>query len=157
MAKKKSDSKKGCSGIDVEKIRQRAAEIWKSKCQSLNTALDDWLQAERELKAQTGFKHKTSDQYTPEEIARIRERAQAIRDEKIRSLRTAFDDWIQAEQELKEELQKKVNLKDLFDMWFTKVSPHMASLLDEDTAARRTIFDDALGKEYIELMAECMT
>ena len=92
--KKQSKGDKKYSKSDMEKIRKRASEIWKGKCQALNTALDDWLQAEREFKAATGIEHKGSHQYTSGEVAGIKERAQAIRKAKISSLRTAFDDWI---------------------------------------------------------------
>ncbi|MFH1801153.1 MAG: DUF2934 domain-containing protein [Candidatus Omnitrophota bacterium] len=153
---KKSIADKEYSKRDLEKIRKRASEIWKRKCQSLNTALDDWLQAERELLAATGATGKSSDQYTDEEIAKIKERAQAIRGEKIKSLRTAFDDWIEAEQEIKEELKKKIDLHDLFDLWFGKVSSRIAAVLEKDGAIQTGAFNDVLERQYVELMAECM-
>lgn len=155
MTKKSADQKK-YSETDLEKIRKRASEIWKRKCQSLNTALDDWLQAEQEFRERTGIKGQGSGQYTDDEVVKIKERAQAIREEKIRSLRTAFDDWIEAERELKEELEKKVDLKDLFDRWFSKASPRVDSLLKTENRVRASIFDDALGQQYVELMEECM-
>ena len=151
-----SDKGTKYSRTDLEKIRKRAREIWARKRESFNTALNDWLQAEQELKAGNKLEHTRSDQYTGEEIAKIKERAQAIRDMKVRSLHTAFDDWIEAEQELKEELTKKINILDLFDMWFLRVSPRVASLLNEETPVRHGIFDSELGKEYVELMSECI-
>jgi len=153
---KKPDAGKKYSKADLEKIRKRASEIWKGKCQALNTALDDWLQAEQELKATTGIKDKTSAQYTSEEVSKIRERAQAIREEKVKSLRTAFDDWIEAEQELKEELGKKINVDDLFDLWFSKVSPRITALLKTNTGTHAGTFNDVLEQEYVELMTACM-
>jgi hypothetical protein len=153
---KKSKSEKKQSGIDIKKIRQRAREIWKRKCDSLNTALDDWLQAERELRTQIGIEHKRPEEYTKEEIKKIRARAQAVREEKVRSLRTAFNDWIEAEQELKEELKQKVNLSDLFDLWFGKVSSNLPSLIQVDPVPPVGAVDDILGQCYVELMAECM-
>lgn len=155
MTKKPTPQKK-YSGADLEKIRRRASDIWKRKCQALNTALDDWLQAERELKATTGIKDKKADQYTAEEVAKIKARAEAIRQEKVQSLRTAFDDWIEAEQELKEELGKKVDLHDLFDRWFNKVSPRVMALLKTDAQIHAGTFNDVLEQEYVELMTECM-
>ena len=151
-----SDKGNKYSQTDLEKIRKRAREIWSRKRESFNTALNDWLQAEQELKAGNALEHTRSDQYTASEIAKIKERAQAIRDMKVRSLHTAFDDWIEAEQELKEELTKKINILELFDMWFLRVSPRVASLLDEETPVRHGIFDSELGKEYVELMSECI-
>ena len=75
----------------------------------------------------------------------------------MKSLRTAFDDWIEAEKELTEELKKKkIDLRDLFDMWFKKISPRVDELLDGDLTIQRGIFDDELGKEYVELMMECV-
>jgi Protein of unknown function (DUF2934) len=153
---KKFNANKEYSKRDLEKIRKRASEIWKGKCQSLNTALDDWLQAERELLAATGATGKSSDQYTNEEIAKIKERAQAIREEKIKSLRTAFDDWIEAEQEIKEELKKKIDLRDLFDLWFSGASSRVTELLEKDGAIQTGMFNDVLERQYVELMAECM-
>jgi ABC-type phosphate transport system auxiliary subunit len=148
---------KGHSKLDPQKIKKRANEIWKRKREALNTALDDWLQAERELKIQNGLKDKNPSQYTSEDVTKIRERAQAIREEKVKSLRTAFDDWIEAEKELTEELKKKkIDLRDLFDMWFKKISPRVDELLDGDLTIQRGIFDDELGKEYVELMMECV-
>lgn len=144
------------SKLDPQKIRARANEIWKRKREALNTALDDWLQAERELKIQNGLKDKSPSQYTSEDVTKIRERAQAIREEKVQSLRTAFDDWIEAEKELTEELKEKIDLRDLFDMWFKRILPRVDELLDGDTTLRRGVFDDALGKEYVELMMECV-
>ena len=156
MTKKPTADKK-YSKADLEKIRKRAAEIWRGKCQALNTALDDWLQAEQELMATTGIKDKKPDQYTSEEVAKIRERAQTIREEKVKSLRTAFDDWIEAEQELKEELKKKkIDIHDLFDLWFSKASSGVTSLLKTDTEIHGRSFNDILEQEYVELMAECM-
>ena len=154
---KKKNAEKKYTSVDLEKIRKRAGEIWQRKCRSLNTALDDWLQAERELRTQARIGHKKSDQYTSEEVAKIKARAQTIRDEKVKSLRTAFDDWIEAEQELKEELKKRVDPKDLFDRWFSKASSRVDSLMKADPEIRASIFDDALGQQYVELMAECMT
>lgn len=153
---KKYKNEKKYSEKDLQKIRKRAAEIWKRKHDALNTALDDWLQAERELKDKNALRRTCSDQYLPEEIARIQERAQAIRNEKVESLRTAFDDWIEAEQELKEELKKKVYLPDLFDMWFLRISPRVATLLNGNSPVSRSIFDSEFGKQYVELMSECM-
>ena len=154
---KKPGNDKQYSKADLEKIRKRATEIWKGKCQALNTALDDWLQAERELVATNGMKGKKPDQYTSEEIARIKARAQAIREEKVKSLRTAFDDWIEAEQEFKAELQKKkVDLHGLFDLWFTKASSGVTSLLETDTEVHGRSFNDILEQEYVDLMTECM-
>jgi lysophospholipase L1-like esterase len=144
------------SAADLAKIRKRAREIWKRKCQALNTALDDWLQAERELRTQIGINHKQWHQYTDLEVAKIRVRAQAIREEKVRSLRTAFDDWIEAEQELKEELQKKINLSDLFDVWFGPASDRVTSLIKKDPAIQPGVLDEVLGKLYVKLMASCM-
>ena len=149
-------STKGHPKLDPKKIKERANEIWKRKREALNTALDDWLQAERELKIQNGLKDKNPSQYTSEDVTKIRERAQAIREEKVKSLRTAFDDWIEAEKELKEELKKKIDPRDLFDMWFKRISPRVDELLDGDLIIRRGIFDDELGKEYVDLMMECM-
>lgn len=152
MSAKKSNLK-----LNQEEIRKRANAIWQRKCQSLNTALDDWLQAERELRAQIGIEQKQPSQYTPEEIAKIKERAQAIHEEKIKSLRTAFDDWIEAEKELAAELKnKKINLSDLFDIWFSRVSPRVATILDGETEPRPSLFDEVFAKEYVDLMAECM-
>jgi tRNA/tmRNA/rRNA uracil-C5-methylase (TrmA/RlmC/RlmD family) len=154
---KKSSGDKKYSKADLEKIRKRAAEIWKGKCQALNTALDDWLQAERELMATIGIRDKKPDQYTSEETARIRERAQAIRETKVASLRTAFDDWIEAEQELKEELKKKkIDTHGLFDRWFSKASPGVTSLLKKDTEIHGRSFNDILEQKYVDLMTECM-
>ena len=154
---KKSEGDKKYSKTDLEKIRKRATEIWKGKCQALNTALDDWLQAERELTVSDGLKDKKPDQYTSEDIAKIKARAQTIREAKVASLRTAFDDWIEAEQELKEELKKKkIESRDLFDRWFSKASPGVTSLLKTDTEIHGRSFNDILEQEYVELMAECM-
>lgn len=151
------DTEKDHPKLDSRKIKKRANEIWKRKCQSLNTALDDWLQAERELKTQAGIGNKEPGQYTSAEVTRIRKRAQAIRDGKIQLLRTAFDDWIEAEKELAEELKnKKIDLHALFDLWFKKASPRVDSLLNEGAEFHRSIFDEALGQEYVELMADCM-
>lgn len=156
MTKKPAGDKK-YSKVDLEKIRKRATEIWKGKCQALNTALDDWLQAERELMASTGTQNKKPDQYTSEETAKIRERAQAIRETKVASLRTAFDDWIEAEQELKEELKKKkIDTRGLFDRWFSKASPGVTSLLKKDAEIHGRSFNDILEQEYVDLMTECM-
>jgi len=152
----KSNAAKKYSGPDFEKIRKRATEIWKRKCQSLNTALDDWLQAEQELRATSGIKDKSSDQYMNEEVAKIKVRAQAIREEKVQSLRTAFDDWIEAEQELKEELGKKIDLHGLFDLWFKGTSSRIAALLKKDGTIQASTFNDILEQQYVELMAECM-
>ncbi len=153
---KKSNTDKKYSKADLEKIRKRAREIWKRKCLSFNTALDDWLQAEQELRTTIGIQNKRSDQYTDEEVAKIKARAQAIREEKIGSLRTAFDDWIEAEQELKEELTKKVNLKDLFDLWFNRSSSRIAELLKKDGSVHPNMFNEILEQQYVELMTECM-
>lgn len=153
----KVNSHKKYSNSDLKKIRKRAAEIWKGKCQSLNTALDDWLEAEQELKSQSAISHKKPDQYTEAEVLKIKKRAQAIRDEKVKSLRTAFDDWIEAEKELKGELKGHVKPSDLFDLWFSKASSKVAALLREDTVIPSSTLDDVLGRQYIELMAECMT
>lgn len=156
MTEKPAGDKK-YSKADLKKIRQRAAEIWRGKCRALNTALDDWLQAEQELMATTGIKDKKPDQYTDEEVAKIRGRAQAIREEKVKSLHTAFDDWIEAEQELKEELKKKkIDPHALFDLWFSKASSGVTLLLKTDTEIHGRSFNDILEQEYIELMAECM-
>ena len=156
MTKKHGNDKK-YSKEDIEKIRKRAAEIWKGKCQALNTALDDWLQAERELLASAGIWNKKPDQYTGEEVAKIKERAQAIREEKVASLRTAFDDWIEAEQEFKEELKnKKIESRDLFDRWFSKTSAGVTSLLKTDAEIHGRSFNDIFEQEYVELMTECM-
>lgn len=152
---KKTDSKKKYSEADLGKIRKKASEIWKRKCQSLNTALDDWLQAERELKAQMGIEHKRPEEYTAEEAGKIGERAQAVREEKIKSLRTAFNDWIEAEQEFKNELDQKIKVSGLFDLWFGKASSHVALLLKTDTVPVGG-FDDILGEHYVELMTECI-
>lgn len=156
IMKNKSNAGKKYSKSDLEKIRKRASEIWKGKCQALNTALDDWLQAEREFRAMTGTPHKGPGQYTSEDVARIKVRAQAIRDEKVRSLRTAFDDWIQAEQELQGELNKKIKLQDLFDLWFDKSSDRVVEILKKDGAIQTGAFNDILEQQYIEIMAECM-
>ncbi len=153
---KKSDQPKKYSNSDLEKIRKRASEIWKGKCQALNTALDDWLQAERELKSKIGIENKKPDEYTKEQIAKIRERAEAVRQEKIGSLRTAFNDWIEAEAELKDELKKKIALNDFFDLWFSKVSSEVSELLKTDSSASMGSIDEILGKNYVELMKECM-
>ena len=154
---KKPKADKQYSKVDLERIRKRAAEIWKGKCQSLNTALDDWLQAERELVATAGIKDKKPDQYTNEDVAKIKARAQAIREEKVKSLRTAFDDWIEAEQELKEELaKKKIDPHGLFDRWFRKASSGVASLLKTDPEIHGRSFNDVLEQEYVELITECM-
>ena len=154
---KKSKADSAYSKVDLEKIRKRATEIWKGKCQALNTALDDWLQAERELTVSDGLKEKKPDQYTNEDIAKIRKRAQAIREEKVASLRTAFDDWIEAEQEFKEELKKKkIESHDLFDRWFGKASSGVTSLLKTDTEIHGRSFNDILEQEYVDLMTECM-
>jgi len=156
MAKKSMDDKK-YSKADIEKIRKRAAEIWKGKCQALNTALDDWLQAERELTVSDGLKDKKPEQYTSEDIAKIKARAQAIREEKVASLRTAFDDWIEAEQEFKAELKKKkIENRDLFDRWFSKASSGVTSLLKADAEIHGRTFNDILEQEYVDLMTECM-
>jgi hypothetical protein len=154
--KKQSKDDKKYSKSDLEKIRKRAGEIWKGKCRAMNTALDDWLQAEREFGAATGIERKGSDQYTSGEVAEIKHRAQAIRDEKIRSLRTVFDDWIQAEKELQGELSKKINLRDLFDLWFDKSSCRVTEALKKDGAIQTGAFNDILEQQYIEIMAECM-
>lgn len=153
---KKVNAEKKYSEADLKKIRKRAGEIWKRKCQSLNTALDDWLQAERELRTKIGIGHKRPDDYTDDEVRKIKERAQAIRDEKVRSLRTAFNDWIEAEQELKEELNGRINANDLFDLWFSKVSSQVALLLKKDSAASAGTMEDIFGRQYVELMKECM-
>ena len=154
---KKANNNKQYSSADLEKIRKRATEIWRRKCQALNTALDDWLQAERELTVSDGLKDKKPDQYTGEDIAKIRARAQAIREEKVKSLRTAFDDWIEAEQELKAELQKKkIDTHGLFDRWFPKASSGVTSLLKTDGEIHGRSFNDILEQEYVDLMTECM-
>jgi hypothetical protein len=154
--KKHSKGDKKYSKSDMEKIRKRASEIWKGKCQALNTALDDWLQAEREFRAATGIEHKGPQQYTSGEVAGIKERAQAIRDTKIGSLRTAFDDWFQAERELQGELNQGINLHDLFDLWFDKSSSRVVEVLKRDGAITTGAFNDILEQQYIELMAECL-
>jgi hypothetical protein len=41
-------------------------------------------------------------------------------------------------------------------MWFKKISPRVDELLDGDLTIQRGIFDDELGKEYVELMMECV-
>ncbi|MBU9888351.1 MAG: DUF2934 domain-containing protein [Candidatus Omnitrophica bacterium] len=152
-----SEGSQELSRISREKIKDRAAAIWKRKCQSLSTALDDWLQAERELRSETEIGCKSSDQYTRDAMSRIRHRAQKIREEKVRSLRTAFDDWIEAEKELREELKKKAGAGDLFDLWFHKVSARITPLLASDTTVQASAFNSALEQLYVELMAECMT
>ncbi len=153
----KSDMSKKYSDLDLEKIRKRAREIWKRKCDSFKTALDDWLQAERELKTTTDIKHKRADQYTGDEVAEIKKRAELIREEKIKTLRTTFDDWIEAEQELKEELKKKIDIHDLFDIWFKRSSSGVAELLKTDGTLQTGAFHDVLEDQYVDLMAECMT
>ncbi len=144
------------SKATTEKIRKRAAEIWKRKCQALNTALDDWLEAEREIRKKLGIEHKKPSEYTPEEIYKIRERAQAVRNEKIGSLRTAFDDWIEAEQELKQDLKKRMTVNEFFDLWFIKMSSAATTIFNAEDVPSVGDVDDLLGKEYIELMTECM-
>ncbi|HOW87426.1 MAG TPA: DUF2934 domain-containing protein [Candidatus Omnitrophota bacterium] len=154
---KKPASEEQYSKTDLEKIRERAAKIWRRKCQTLNTALDDWLQAERELTVSDGLKDKKPDQYTKEDIAKIRARARAIREEKVKSLRTAFDDWIEAEQELKEELKKKkIDIHGLFDRWFARASSDVTSLLKTDGEIHGRSFNDILEQEYVDLITECM-
>ena len=153
----KQKAEKPYSKVDIEKIRKRATEIWKGKCQALNTALDDWLQAERELTVSDGLKDKKPDQYTGADIAKIRARAQAIREEKVASLRTAFDDWIEAEQEFKAELKnKKIESSDLFDRWFSKASSGVTLLLKANMEVHGRSFNDILEQEYVDLMTECM-
>mgnify|MGYP001163225042 CR=1 FL=1 len=72
-------------------------------------------------------------------------------------MRTAFDDWIEAEQEFKEELKKKkIESRDLFDRWFSKTSAGVASRLKMDTEIHGRSFNDIFEQEYVELMAECM-
>lgn len=154
--KKSATPPKKYSKIDLEKIRKRAREIWQRKCQAMNTALDDWLQAEQELKASAGLQNKSSDQYTGDEVAKIRARAQAIRESKVQSLRTAFDDWIEAEQELKGDLKKKIKLHDLFDLWFNRSASHMSEILGKDSEMQAAAFHDVLEHQYVELMAESM-
>lgn len=151
------NAKKDLKKVKTDEIRKRANEIWKRKCRSLNTALDDWLEAERDFRVRLGDQSKKPSQYTLAEVAEIKTRAQAIRDEKILSLRTAFDDWIEAEKELVEELKnKKIDRKDLFEKWFRRASPRIAALLEENLTAKRSIFDQVLGEEYVEFMKECM-
>ena len=102
-------------------------------------------------------KDKKPDQYTNEDIAKIKTRAQAIREAKVASLRTAFDDWIEAEQEFKAELKKrKIENHDLFDRWFSKASSGVTSLLETDTEIHGRSFNDILEQEYVDLMTECM-
>jgi hypothetical protein len=151
---KKSNSGKKYSTATMEKIRTRAQEIWSRKCEALNTALDDWLQAERELRIQNQLKHKRAEDYTEEDVRKIKERAQVVREEKVGQLHTAFDDWIEAEKELKEELKGKVNIKDLFDLWFTKVAPSVDQALTDGTPL--SDIDIIMSEHYIELMAEVM-
>ncbi len=154
--KKSVTAPKKYSKTDLEKIRKRAREIWQRKCQAMNTALDDWLQAEQELKASAGLQNKPSDQYTQDEVSKIRARAQAIREAKVQSLRTAFDDWIEAEQELKNDLKKKIALGDLFDLWFNRSASHMSEILGKDSEMQAAAFHDVLERQYVELMAESM-
>jgi len=154
---KKPHPEKKYSKVDLEKIRTRAREIWKRKCQSLNTALDDWLQAERDLRKQLGIEHKSSADYTAEEVRQIKERAEAVRQEKIGTLRTAFNDWIEAEQELKAELKKRINVNGLFDLWFGEASSRVTLILKTNPVASSIAIDEILGQQYVELMAKCMT
>jgi lysophospholipase L1-like esterase len=127
---KHNDAEKKYSESDLEKIRKRASEIWRKKHESLNTALDDWLQAEREFRAAAGIKHPTS----------------------------AFDDWIEAEKEFKEELKKrKISVRDLFDCWFGRLSSRVDELLKKDDAVHSGMLNDMMEQQYVELMAECMT
>jgi len=46
----KEKKKTGCSSFPDEKIRQRAYLIWERKGRPENNELDNWLEAERELK-----------------------------------------------------------------------------------------------------------
>jgi hypothetical protein len=153
---KTTNATKKYSRPAIEKIRKRASEIWKRKCQALNTALDDWLEAEREIRKRLGIEHKKPNEYTAAEVRKIRERAQAVRDEKIGSLRTAFDDWIEAEQELKSELSKRMTVNEFFDLWFIKMSAAATTIFSGEEIPSVSDIDDILGKEYIELMTECM-
>ena len=59
-------------------------------------------------------------------------------------------------QELKEELTKKVNLKDLFDLWFNRSSSRIAELLKKDGSVHPNMFNEILEQQYVELMTECM-
>lgn len=157
MKKRNHPKKKEYTPEDVEKIRKRAGEIWRRKCQLLNTALDDWLQAERELKSKIGIKHKKPEEYTPDEVQKIRARAQEVRDEKIACLRTAFNDWIEAEKELQGELKGKIPPGDLFDLWFEKVSSNLTALLNAETPTQEMSGpDNVFSRSYIELMTECL-
>jgi hypothetical protein len=153
---KAKNSTKKYSKTSLEKIKKRAEEIWKSKRDSLNTALDDWLQAEKEIKAQSGIEHKKSDEYTPQEVRLIRERAEAVRAEKIDSLRTAFDDWIEAEAELKDELTGSVDLNDLFDRWFEKVSKSVRVILETEESPSEEVINEVYARQYVEFMTECL-
>jgi hypothetical protein len=144
------------SQVELNKIKNRAEEIWHRKCDAFNTALDDWLQAEKEIRAQSGIEHKSSAEYTADEIRMIKERAQAVRDEKIASLRTAFDDWIEAENELKDELQVSAHFDTLFDQWFKKVSSAVRALLKDESSPSEDVVNDLLARQYIELMTECL-
>lgn len=153
---KANKSPRHYSQTELNKIRNRAEQIWHRKCDAFNTALDDWLQAEKEIRAHSGIGNKSSDEYTEEERQMIRERAQAVRDEKIASLRTAFDDWIEAEHELKGELQETVHFNQLFDLWFKKVSSAVRSLLKDESSPSEDVINDLLARHYIELMTECL-
>lgn len=153
---KTNKSQRQYSQTELDKIRKRAEQIWHRKCDALNTALDDWLQAEKEIRAHSGIGDKSSDEYTEEERQMIRERAQTVRDEKIASLRTAFDDWVEAEHELKDELQQSVHFNKLFDLWFKKVSRAVRSLLKDESSPSEDVVNDLLARQYIELMTECL-
>jgi len=153
---KNINGEKRYSKVDLEKIRSKAEEIWLRKRQDLNTELDDWLQAEREIRAQSGIENKPSTNYTATEIRKIQERAQAVRDEKVNSLRTAFDDWIEAEEELKEELTKKIEFDELFDLWFNKVSAALRALWKTESKPSAEAINDVLSDQYIAMMTECL-
>ena len=141
---------------DPTTIRKRASEIWQRKCKALNTELDDWLQAEEELRNKLGLDQAKASEYPVEQMNEIRSRARALRLEKINSLHTAFDDWIEAEKELKEELAGKVNIKELFDRWFTKVSATIAEAFKTDAETSSEDAYNIMGKQYVDLMAEVM-
>ncbi|RLF26032.1 MAG: hypothetical protein DRN14_07545 [Thermoplasmata archaeon] len=144
------------SEADLEKIREKAHTIWEKKCQSFNTALNDWLDAEREIRKQLSMEHKESGEYTEDEVGKIKVRAQGLHEEKIKSLNTALDDWLEAEQEVERELKKKMTVRDLFGLWFERLFAISSSLCQQGgTSSSGDIYRD-IDQHYVEMMSDVM-
>ena len=150
MTKKSATGKKYFKR-ELEKTRERASEIWKGKCQALNAALDDWLRSEQELKAATGPMGKSFHQYTNEESAKIKERTQAIRKEKMKSLRAAFGDWVEAGQGSKGGLKKRSASMIFLTSGPTSRLPVLPGFSKKVVRYRAGMFNDVLERQYVEI------